>query len=235
MITFGVSPELRSAYDYRAGQHVAVQTRFDGVVERRSYSICLPPDEAWPPEPESEGRLAIGVKVLPQGRFSGHVRDQLVIGERLTVLTPTGRFTARDPDAESVRYAALVAGSGITPLMSIVPDVLHRTTDSTVDLVVANRTPDRVMFGERLAAWQRRWPERLRVQHVWSRQRERDGRIRGRLTAEQLQDLLVERHNDGVREWFLCGPEPMVVTARAQLTELEVGRRMIHTELFHTG
>lgn len=235
MITFGVPPELRAAYQYGAGQHVAIQTRFDQVVERRSYSICLPPADAWPADPRAEGRLAVGVKVLPGGRFSGHVRDRLVIGERLTVLTPTGRFTPRDPDAESVRYGALVAGSGITPMMSIVPDLLTRTTSSTLDLVFANRNRERVMFAERLASWQRQWPERLQVQHVWSRQRTRDGSIKGRLTADELSRLLQERHASGITEWFLCGPEAMVTVARGCLTDLGVGRRMIHTELFHTG
>lgn len=235
MITFGVPGELRQAYAYRAGQHVAIQTRFEGAVERRSYSICLPPHEAWPDDPDAEGRLAVGVKVLPEGRFSGYVRDRLVIGESLTVLTPTGRFVPREAGAEAVRYAGLVAGSGITPLMSIVPDVLHRTDTSSIDLVVGNRTPDRVMFAERLEQWQWQWPERLRLQHVWSRQTGRDGRIRGRLTEAEVVALLREQHEAGVTEWFLCGPQALVVTAQGCLTELGVGRRMIHTELFHTG
>lgn len=235
MITFGVPAGLREAYTYRAGQHVAVQTRSDGVVERRSFSICLPPQEAWPTDPTAEGRLAIGVKVLPQGRFSGYVRDRLVIGETLTVLTPTGRFTPREADAEAVRYGGLVAGSGITPLMSIVPDVLHRTGTSSVDLVVGNRTPDRVMFAERLSDWQRRWPDRLRLRHVWSRQSDREGTIRGRLTEPEVGALLREQFEAGVTEWFLCGPQALVTTAQQQLGALGVGRRMIHTELFRIG
>lgn len=235
MITFGVPAQLREAYRYRAGQHVAVQTRFDGVLERRSYSICLPPHEAWPVDPSAEGRLAIGVKVLPDGRFSGYVRDRLVIGETLTVLTPTGRFTPREADAEAVRYAGLVAGSGITPLMSIVGDVLHRTQSSSFDLVVGNRTPERAMFAERIADWQRNWPDRLRLQHVWSRQSDRDGTIRGRLTAAEISALLRTHQEAGATEWFLCGPQAMVVTAQECLGALGVGRRMIHTELFRIG
>jgi len=234
MITFGVPAALRDAYTYRAGQHIAVQTTRDGVVERRSYSICLAPQEFWPTG-ATEGRLAIGVRILPGGRFSAHVRGELRPGDQLDVLTPTGRFTPRNPTEEGMSYGAVAAGSGITPIMSILGEVLTVTTTATVDLLYCNRSSESTMFGDELAAWQARHPDRLRIRHHRSRAPGPDGSPYGRLTAAELHNILAEQRNLGVTEWFLCGPEKFSVTARDHLLATGIGRRMVHAELFHAG
>lgn len=234
MITFGVPVELREAYTYRAGQHVAIQTRRDGMVERRSYSICLSPQEFWPVG-SAEGRLAIGVRILPDGRFSARVRDDVQPGDELEVLTPTGRFTPRSPTQEGISYGAVAAGSGITPIVSIIGDVLGRTSTATLDLLYCNRSESEVMFAGQLAQWQRKHPGRLRIRHHWSRVPGPDGAPYGRLSGEQLRAILADQQNLGAEEWFLCGPELLTLAARDDLLGRGIGKRMVHTEFFHVG
>ncbi|MFW6597701.1 FAD-binding oxidoreductase [Propionibacteriaceae bacterium Y2011] len=226
LITFAVPDELAESYAFRAGQHLTVQTRDDGVVTRRAYSLCAAPHE---------GRLSIGVKVLEGGGFSTRVRDRLAVGDRLEVMTPNGRFVARDPDAEHQAYGAVAAGSGITPIRSIVADLLHRTETSTVDLVYGNRGPASVMFADELAELAASSGGRLRVRHVHSREPGPDGSAPARLTGAVLTAELDRQRAAGVTEWFLCGPEPMTAAARAHLLAAGVHRRLVHTELFWTG
>ncbi|HIT75038.1 MAG TPA: hypothetical protein IAA98_05585 [Candidatus Avipropionibacterium avicola] len=235
LLGFAVPPQLRDAFAYRAGQYVTIQTELTpGNLERRSYSICRPPRQAWPDDPDADGLLVIGVKVLPGGRFSEWARDHLRVGDTLTVLTPTGRFTVRD-DSPGRSYGALVAGSGITPVMALVGDVLETNPTATFVLHLINRGPDQVMFARHLEQAQRRWPDRLRVVHHWSRTPGPDGTAAGRITDDALVELLRTETADGVSEWFLCGPQPLVVRSQAALAELGIGRRLVHTELFHTG
>jgi ring-1,2-phenylacetyl-CoA epoxidase subunit PaaE len=219
-LTFDVPDELRADYAWSAGQHLNIACD-DGV--RRSYSICTPP---------SSGRLRIGVKRLPGGHFSGEVLDALEVGDSLEVMTPAGRFTPRlDPTATKV-YAAVAAGSGITPVLSILATVLEVEPAARVTLVYANRTHASVMFLDEIADLKDRYLERFRVLHVLSREEQEVELLSGRLDTARFERLL-----DGllpakdVDEWFLCGPQAMVLELREVLDRL--GAPAVHTELFH--
>lgn len=215
-ITFDVPDDLRDEFAWVAGQHVTI--RCDDDV-RRSYSICTPP---------ASGLLRIGVKRLPGGHFSGEVLDALRAGDALEVMTPAGRF---GPASIVVgRYAAVAAGSGITPVLSIAATLLAAGAEFT--LVFANRSHGSVMFLDEIADLKDRYLERFRVLHVLSREEQEVELLSGRLDAERLRricDVLVEVKD--VDEWFLCGPQAMVVELREVLHEL--GAERIHTELFH--
>ena len=182
---------------------------------RRNYSICAP---------APSGRLRIGVKRLDGGVFSGHATSTLKVGDVVDVMTPTGRFTPHLEPAQARHYCAIAAGSGITPVLSIVATVLEVEPASTVTLVYGNRTSASVMFLEELADLKDRYPGRFRLLHVLSRERQEAELLSGRLDPPRLRRLLdALLPVDTVDEWFLCGPFEMVEGAREVLLEAGVG------------
>ncbi|MGH8892210.1 MAG: 1,2-phenylacetyl-CoA epoxidase subunit PaaE [Actinomycetes bacterium] len=224
-ITFDVPDELRDDYAFTQGQHLTVRTDVDGVEVRRNYSICAP---------ATSGRLRIGVKRLPGGAFSGLANSTLRSGDVVDVMTPTGRFfTPLRPD-NAKHYCALAAGSGITPVLSIVATVLDVEPASTVTLVYGNRKTSSVMFLEELADLKDRHPTRFRLVNVLSREPQEVELFSGRIDADKLRRLLAVLVPPGtVDEWFLCGPFAMVQEAREVLADSGVDSRHVHTELFH--
>jgi len=224
-ITFEVPAELRDDYAFTQGQHLTVRTEIDGEEVRRNYSICAP---------ATSSRLRIAVKRLAGGAFSGHATSGLEVGDVVDVMTPTGRFfTALDP-GNAKHYCAVAAGSGITPVLSIVSTALEVEPRSTVTLLYGNRTTGSVMFLDELADLKDRYPERFRLVHVLSREPHEVELFSGRLDAVKLRaltDTLLPV--DSVDEWFLCGPFAMVQEARALLGERGVPPSRVHTELFH--
>lgn len=225
-ITFAVPKELAGEYAYRPGQHLTIRTFFDDIEERRSYSICTPPDS---------GVLQIGVKIIPGGRFSAHVRDQLSVGDSLSVMTPVGRFGRRKTGQDGSSYVAVVAGSGITPMMSIMPAILAAEPKSSFSLVYGNRTAGSVMFTDEIADLKDRYPSRFRIFHVLSREEHEAPLLSGRIDATKLKLLLEIHPPDLIDDWFLCGPLGLIEQTRHALDERKVANRQIHTELFHTG
>lgn len=219
-ITFDVPAELRDDYAFVAGQHLSIR---GGDDVRRSYSLCTPP---------SSGVLRIGVKRLPGGAFSEEVVDRLRVGDQLEVMTPAGRFTA-EPDPTAVkRYVAVAAGSGITPLLSIVAAILEGEPGSFVTLLYANRTSRSVMFLDEVHDLKDRYPDRFQVVHVLSREAQDVELLSGRLDADRFGRILDALVPVGeVDEWFLCGPQQLVTELRGVLTDRGVTR--VHTELFH--
>jgi ring-1,2-phenylacetyl-CoA epoxidase subunit PaaE len=200
-----------------------------GAEVRRSYSICSTPAEL-----AGTGRLRIGVREVPGGVFSSFAVGALRAGDTVDVLPPLGQFsTAFAPD-RARHYAAVVAGSGITPVLSLVATALAVEPASTVTLVYGNRYARTVMFVEELADLKDRYRERLHLVHVLSREPGESPLLSGRIDAERLGRLFdtvvsVEQ----VDEWFLCGPYGLVLDARAALTARGVPTEAVHAELFH--
>jgi ring-1,2-phenylacetyl-CoA epoxidase subunit PaaE len=221
-ISFEVPPELADDFAFVHGQHLTIRGD-DG--ERRSFSICTTP---------ASRRLTIGVKKLPGGAFSHGVVDTLSVDDELDVMTPAGRFTSQlDPGSAKV-YAAVAAGSGITPIISIVSTLLEQEPQSQVLLVYANRTHRTVMFLEELHDLKDRFPDRFQLVHVLSREQQDVELFSGRLDAERLRRILTALlPPENVDEWFLCGPQQMVVDLRQAILDLGVVSSAVHTELFH--
>jgi ring-1,2-phenylacetyl-CoA epoxidase subunit PaaE len=224
-VTFGVPADLAEAYTFTAGQHLTLRTTIDGEEVRRSYSICSPP---------SAGRLRVAVKLLEGGAFSGHANAGLQVGDELDVMRPAGRFGVPLDPAQSKRYAAIVAGSGITPVMSVLGTVLETEPGSTFTLVYGNRDSGSVMFVEELEDLKDRQPTRLQLMHVLSREPQDAELLHGRIDDAKLARLLDEvvRPQD-VDEWLLCGPFAMVQQVHATLVARGVPKPRIHLELFH--
>jgi ring-1,2-phenylacetyl-CoA epoxidase subunit PaaE len=229
-ITFEVPEPLRDTYAFQAGQHLTVRARgADGGEDvRRSYSICSTPAELarW-------GRLRIGVKEIPGGVFSRFAATDLAVGDPVEVMPPLGHFTTELDPARTRRYAGIAAGSGITPVLSLAATALSVEPDSSFALLYGNRYARSVMFAEELSDLKDRWPARLQVVHVFSREPGEAELLSGRIEADRLPRLLDAFLPGGVDEWFLCGPYGMVLDARAVLTERGVPDRAVHTELFH--
>ncbi|MCW2753399.1 MAG: phenylacetate-CoA oxygenase/reductase, PaaK subunit [Marmoricola sp.] len=217
-IAFDVPAELAAAYAFEPGQHVAV--RIPGEATRRSYSVCSAPG----------GPLRIGVKRLPGGVFSGAVLDRLTVGDDLEVMTPTGRFGAAL--ARLRRPAFVAAGSGITPVLAMVAAALADADVDQVVLVDCNRSQREVMFLDEIADLKDRWPGRLQLVHVLSREAQESELLSARLDGGRLRRIRAELLGE-VDGWFLCGPFDLVADLRASLLADGIGEGAIHTELFH--
>jgi ferredoxin-NADP reductase/fatty acid desaturase len=225
MITFDVPEALREAFRFTQGQHVTVRTDLGGVGLRRQYSICAP---------VSSGTLRIAVRILPRGAFSSFAAHQLSPNDVLEVMTPAGRFFTELAPTNVRHYAAIAAGSGITPILSILATTLEVEPESRFTLLYGNRTAASTIFGDELAELERRHPGRLSVRHHLSRESCSPPAVRGRIDRPALAALLRdELPCHSVDEWFLCGPEAMVQEARTTLLEHGADPEHVHLELFH--
>ncbi|MCB1246414.1 MAG: 2Fe-2S iron-sulfur cluster binding domain-containing protein [Acidimicrobiia bacterium] len=225
-VTLSLPDDVRPDFLHVPGQHLTFRTMIDGSDVRRSYSICSLPGE--PP--------SVGVKRLAGGTFSTFVNDTLAIGDVLEVTTPTGEFTL-DPDPTATRHhVAFAAGSGITPVLSMVRSVLEGEPSSTFTIVYGNRTGQSVMFLDVLDDLKNEHPDRLMVFHVLSREEQFAPLLSGRIDADRVERLLATVIDAAsVAGWYLCGPRGMVDTVRATLHETGIDERLIHDELFYAG
>lgn len=226
-VTLSVPEPLIDSFEHLPGQHVTVRAIIEGDDVRRSYSLCTPPQP---------GLLRVGVKRLDGGVFSTYATTRLTKGDVLDVMPPVGDFTVRPDPAASHRYVAIVAGSGITPVLSMVHTTLAVEPATTWTVVYGNRTVSSIMFLEELEALKDRWPERLQLLHVLSREDTGLPLTSGRIDAERLRKLCSSLIPvPEIDAFFLCGPYDMVMTARAELASAGVDEGRILDELFFAG
>jgi ring-1,2-phenylacetyl-CoA epoxidase subunit PaaE len=216
---FDVPDDLRAAYAFTPGQHVAIRVPGDDI--RRSYSLCVPPTAPG---------LRIGVKRLPGGMFSQKVLEDLAVGDELEVMTPMGRFGAALAGLR--RPAFVVAGSGVTPALSMAATALADPEVAEVTVVDCNRTQRDVMFLDELADLKDLHPTRLQLVHVLTREPQESALLSGRLDADRLRRIRAALLGDA-DGWFLCGPFDLVTTVHEALVADGVDPGIIHTELFH--
>ncbi len=219
-VTFDVPAELVEDYAFAPGQALTLR-RVDGDRdERRSYSICAPMGAA----------PRVGVREVPGGYFSAWLVNEVEPGQQIDVLPPSGTFTA--DLSTPADHVFVVAGSGVTPVLSLAGTVL-RDGESTVTVFYGNRRTNTVMFADELADLKDRFGQRLQLVHVLSRE-PRDAEVTsGRLDGDRLRTLvgaLVDVPD--VEHWWLCGPHGMVTDAQELLAELGVPRERVHQELF---
>jgi ring-1,2-phenylacetyl-CoA epoxidase subunit PaaE len=227
-LTFTVPPELRDEYRHAPGQHLALRRTVDGQEIRRTYSICSPAPAA---DDEGPRALRVGVRLVGGGAFSTYALKEINLGDVVEVMTPAGRFTL---DPAPGLYAAVVGGSGITPVLSIVATLLAREPKARFCLIRSDRTAASTMFLEEVADLKDRYPERLQLVTVLSREEQQTGLPSGRLDRERLTGLLPALLPVAqVAGWFLCGPFGLVQGAERALRELGVARSRIHEEIFH--
>lgn len=226
-VAFELPEGLREDFQFLPGQYLTLKADIKGEDVRRSYSICTSP---------LENELRVAVKKVPNGRFSTFANETLKAGDQLEVMTPMGRFhTTLNPENEK-EYVAFAAGSGITPIMSIMKSVLTKEPKSKFTLFYGNRAVDSIIFREEIEGLKNEYMGRLRLFHVLSREKLGSPLLSGRITeekCEQFYDKLIEPTE--VDDFFLCGPKPMIEAIQATLTKRGVDRKKIHFELFTTA
>ncbi len=219
-VTFDVPSELAEQYAFRPGQALTVRRPGDDTDQRRTYSICAPVG----------GRPRIGVREMPGGVVSGWLVRTVQVGDAVEVAPPAGTFT---PDLSAGgRHVMIAAGSGITPVLSIVASLLV-DPQAEVSVFYGNRRADTVMFAEELADLKDRYPTRLELIHLLSREAREVDLFTGRLDASKLRSLLPQLVDlAAVDHWWLCGPYGLVSDATDVLGQAGVALERIHRELF---
>ncbi|MFD8026341.1 2Fe-2S iron-sulfur cluster-binding protein [Streptomyces lavendulae] len=232
-LTLSVPEELRAEYRHAPGQHLTLRrTAGEGAEVRRTYSICSPAPAADGPGPAV---LRVGVRLVEGGEFSTFAHKEIAAGDELDVMVPAGRFTL-DPAAApaGAHYAAIVGGSGITPVLSIAATLLAARPDARFCLVRGDRTAASTMFLEEVADLKDRYPDRFQLVTALSREEQEAGLPSGRLDEARLTSLLPALLPvPEVTGWYLCGPYGLVEGAERALGALGVARTRVHEEVFH--
>jgi ring-1,2-phenylacetyl-CoA epoxidase subunit PaaE len=223
-MTFAIPKELEDDYGFTPGQYLTLRTTMDGEEVRRSYSICSGPDD---------GELRIAVKKVDGGAFSNWAADELKPGDELDVMTPTGRFgVAHAPDAARI-YVGFAAGSGITPILSIVKGVLAREPNSRFFLFYGNRSTTGMLFLEELEELKDRFMQRLSLFHVISGEEQDIPILHGRLDGEKVRVLLRSLvPAASVDHVLICGPAGMSEDIEATCRAIGIAEDRIHVERF---
>lgn len=237
-VTFTVPAALADDYDHQPGQYVALRTTLEGTEVRRSYSLCRAPEHRTDEQIAARmpTRLSVAVKRDEGGLFSTWAQTGLHPGFEIDVMSPQGTFTSGLDDLDHRHVVGIAAGSGITPLMALAHTVLTRSDTSRFTLLYTNRSTLDVMFLEDLADLKDRYPTRLTLHHVLSREQRTAPVLSGRIDEEKLRTILgMLIDPTDVDEWFLCGPLSLVDLCREVLTDVGVPREHIRFELFTTG
>lgn len=221
-VSFEVLEHLREDYHYQAGQHVVILHPHEGEEIRRSYSICLP---------ANSGELTVAIRRVVGGTFSTFATTDLRPGAQLRVMTPTGRFVPRLDARHRKHYGAVAAGSGITPIYSIVATILAAEPESRVTLLFGNRRPASAMLLDELEDLRSRVGTRLDLHLVYSQEKVEGCGLPGRIDWARVITALPDAPA-GIDEWFMCGPDELMHALGQALAEREVPASRIHTELF---
>src|SRR5437870_5700593 len=223
-LTFAIPKELSEVYSFAPGQYLTLRTTMDGEEVRRSYSICSGPDD---------GELRIAVKKVDGGAFSSWAADDLKNGDELDVMTPTGRFGIAHAPEQARMYVGFAAGSGITPILSILKGVLAREPNSRFFLFYGNRTTGGMLFREALEELKDRFMQRLSVFHVISGEEQDIPILHGRLDGDKVRVLLRALvPASSVDHVFICGPTGMSEDIEATCRDIGIADERIHVERF---
>lgn len=223
-ISFDVPPNLKDEFKFIQGQHLTLKKDIDGEDTRRTYSLCTCP---------LDDDLTVVVKKLNGGKFSTYANEQLKQGDELEVIPPHGSFyTELNPDNEKT-YVGFVAGSGITPIISILETTLRTEPKSEFILFYGNRKTSTIIFQERLEALKNKFLGRLSLYHIMDEERQESDLFNGIINEDKIRRFAEVFFNPtNADEYFTCGPEPMMLTVRDTLKDLGVAEERIHLELF---
>lgn len=223
-VALEIPEELKDTFSFAPGQYLTFRTHFDDTEVRRSYSICASPRDC---------ELRVAIKKVEQGKFSTYANATLKKGDVLDVMPPMGKFTPRVSDKKQKNYLAFAAGSGITPIMSIMKTVIEEEPESTFTLVYGNKNRNTIIFREAVEALKNKYMQRLRVYHILSREFMDVPLFNGRIDAQKCTDFCTSLVDiAAMDEAFICGPEEMILSVRERLVELGMESGHVHIELF---
>lgn len=225
-ISFTVPEELKNEFVFDHGQNITLKKSIDGEEIRRSYSICAAP---------FENELRVAVKKMEGGKFSVYANTVLAAGDELEVLPPTGKFNTRLKKENTGHYLAFAAGSGITPVISIIKTTLAQEPESAFTLVYGNKNRNSIIFFEELEGLKNKYLQRFSLINILSREKTSVPLNFGRINADKLRELAGLVNYQNIDEFFICGPETMVFCIRDFLSGQGISNKHIHFELFSTG
>jgi ring-1,2-phenylacetyl-CoA epoxidase subunit PaaE len=222
-VSFDVPDELKSSFQFKQGQSLTMRTFIDGEEVRRTYSICSTPLEA---------KWKVAIKKVEGGRFSSFANESLKPGDMLEVMPPVGKFYVDLNSKHKKNYLAIAAGSGITPVISIIKTTLQTEPASQFTLVYGNRSRGSIIFFEELEGLKNKYIERFNFINILSRERTDSPLNFGRITQEKLIELSRLVDYASTDEIFICGPEEMIFSVKAFLEQKGIENKKIHFELF---
>ncbi|MFM7710840.1 MAG: 1,2-phenylacetyl-CoA epoxidase subunit PaaE [Ferruginibacter sp.] len=222
-ICFQIPDELTNVFQYREGQNVTLRAIINGEDVRRSYSICKAPYEQ---------SITVAIKRITDGVFSTYANTQLKKGDVLDVMPPTGTFKSHINPQTSGHYLAIAAGSGITPILSIIKHTLYTNPDSRFTLIYGSKDRASILFFEELEKIKNRYVDRFTQIHVLSRERLDADILYGRINNEKLAAFGKLIHYQNLDAVYVCGPEAMIFATRDYLMGQGVPETHIHFELF---
>ncbi|TBN00168.1 ferredoxin--NADP reductase [Hyunsoonleella flava] len=222
-ISFNVPENLKEEFQFKAGQYITLKTQIDNNEVRRDYSLCVSP---------KSGDLKVAVKEVEDGTFSAYANTKLKVGDTLEVAAPKGRFVFEPNDNKTKNIALFAAGSGITPIMSIVKCALEEEVNSKVILVYGNKSTKDTMFLNVLLDLQHEYSERFSIEFVFS-QADEDDAIFGRIEKSTVNYVMKNKYKHvDVDALYICGPEGMIHTVKNVLAEHDIDDERVHFELF---
>ena len=227
VVTFDVPDDLESEFSFSQGQHLTLKANINGEQVRRSYSLCSSPNE---------GKWQVAVKEIPGGKFSTYINKSIVVGDTIKVMSPSGNFGIRCQPESSKNYLFFAAGSGITPIISMIKAHLKAEPNSTCKLFYVNKTAKSIIFKEALEQLRNTYFGRLEIYYFLTKERRDIELFNGRFDDEKMT-ILTNTFIDipDTNEVFLCGPEQMVKYVSNYLIEVGLPKELIHFELFVTG
>jgi len=228
-VSFDVPDDLAGEFAFEPGQHLTLRATVNGEDVRRSYSICLSRSEAL-----RRKQVRVASARVEGGAMSNWVNDSVKAGDQVEVMTPLGGFT-RPTEPDGVRHhVAVAAGSGITPVISLLSTALEEEPHSRATLVLGNRRTSSIMFLEELEDLKNRYPGRFHLINVLSREAQDVELFTGRIDRDKLERLFATiLPVDTVDEWYLCGPFGLVEASQELLAEKGVDPHHVHHEVFH--
>jgi ring-1,2-phenylacetyl-CoA epoxidase subunit PaaE len=222
-MVFDVPENLQSAFEYKEGQNITIKKVIGGEEIRRSYSICNAP---------FEHELKVAVKKVEGGKFSSFANDELKENDTLEVMSPAGKFNARLSDTERPCYLAIAAGSGITPVISIIKHTLHLQPNSHFTLIYGSKTRHSIIFFEELEALKSKYMDRFNLINILSQEATDAEIFHGRINNAKLSAFQKVINYSNMQAAYLCGPENMIFNASELLQKAGLDKSKIHFELF---
>jgi len=224
-VTFEIPDSLQNDFIFKQGQSLSMRTNINKEEVRRTYSICSSPlDNEW----------KVAIKKVEGGLFSSFANRDLKKGDVLEVMQPVGKFYVELNPANRKNYLGLAAGSGITPLLSIIKTTLRTEPDSSFTLVYGNKSRSSIIFFEELEGLKNKYLQRFNFINILSRERTDAAINFGRINAEKLNELEKLIDYSSFDDTFICGPEEMIFLVKDFLEAKSIDKKKIHFELFTT-
>ncbi len=222
-VVFNIPENLRDEFNFLPGQYITLQVNLEGKKVRRAYSIC---------SSEKSNEIRVAIKAVENGSFSVYANTKLKVGDIIEVADPEGRFVLRTSGSNNKDYIAFVAGSGITPVMSMIKSVIETEKNSRFKLVYGNKSSEDTLFKNDLDQLTNEYKNQLEVNYIYSQKLGSNAGF-GRINQDVVHDLLKSRYKDiSFDEYFLCGPENMIDLVKENLLSYGAKSNQIKFELF---